>query len=494
MDDLRRQFAALDAVPMPDIRAEIDRRLSMEPTPTVRVSTPGQTAARRPVRAISPAMVMLLVGLLIAAAVGVMMAGAWLPTVTPPDLVTATPVASGGVTSHCAAAQASAAIRTDEWRSGGALPSPQAGWLAVWGSGPLPELILVDPATGERCLLTTFDGFSAPSERPATEAGPRDWIPPRGTLAWSPDGGALAIVVTESQPCCRYALYVWSSFGLAGPLLEAPEPSYLHVPSWSPDGSMLAVGQSTGSILGARDAASAWIVAGDGRAPRQVHAACETCFGGSVYWSPNGNRIAFRTWSNQDNGESLGVAAGNVDDQVLPLLSTTAGGDALLGWASDESLWVVPFGVTVPITEPEGAGHLFEVPLDPGLASVDHGFLPAGQGVSPTGVAISPDRSKVLQLVERPRNLIGDLMISDFPAGNAETLVEGLPSIWGPAWWSPDSRTIGYLIDVQSPEQGIWLVNADGSSRRKLIGGSLMIGVDVYGLDATLVKPWQPAP
>ena len=71
-------------------------------------------------------------------------------------------------------------------------------------------------------------------------------------------------------------------------------------------------------------------------------------------------------------------------------------------------------------------------------------------------------------------------------------MIEGLPSIWGPVWWSPDGRTIGYLIDVQGPKQGIWLVNADGTGLRKLVGGSLVIGRDVYGLDVTLLKVWQP--
>jgi dipeptidyl aminopeptidase/acylaminoacyl peptidase len=374
------------------------------------------------------------------------------------------------------------------------LASPRAGWIAAWGTETRPELVLVNPLTGETCSLITFNSANAPRGT-ATPEGPRDWIPQRGQLAWSPDGEALAFVVVDAEPCCRYALYVWSDLGLAGPIIEIGYPSYLHVPSWSPDGSLLAVGESTGRIPGALDPASAWIIAGDGSAPREVHADCVACFGGSVYWSPNGDQIAFRTWSNQDNGESLGIAAGGVDDQVVPLLSSTSGGDALLGWASEESLWAVRFGVTVPVTEPDGAGHLFEVPLDPRLDPVDHGFPPAGPGVSPGGVAISPDGTQVLQVVERPRAFpIGDLMLADFPTGHPERLIEGLASAWGPVWWSPDGRTIGYLVDVQTPDQGIWLVNADGTGVRRLVGGSLVIGRDVYGLDDTLLKVWQPRP
>ena len=98
---------------------------------------------------------------------------------------------------------------------------------------------------------------------------------------------------------------------------------------------------------------------------------------------PSGDEIAFRTWTNRDNGESLGVAAGSVDAQLVPLLPSTSGGDALLGWAGEASVWVVPFGVTVPVIEPREASHLFEVPLDSRLNPVEHGFLPAGPGVTP---------------------------------------------------------------------------------------------------------------
>jgi dipeptidyl aminopeptidase/acylaminoacyl peptidase len=371
------------------------------------------------------------------------------------------------------------------------LASPRAGWIAVWGTEAQPELVLVDPLTGETCSLTTFSNFSAPPGT-ATPDSPTGWIPERGGLAWSPDGRALAMIVVDAEPCCRYALYVWSDLGLAGPIIEVREPSYLHVPSWSPDGSLLATGESTGSVVGPIDPASAWIIAGDGSTPREVRADCDACLGGSAYWSPSGDQIAFRTWTNLDSGESLGIAAGNIDDQLVPLLSSTSGGDALLGWASDEALWVVPFGVTVPVSEPEEAGHLFEVPLDPRMDRVDHGFPPAGPGVSPGGVAISPDGTQVLQLVDRPPALIGDLMLADFPDGDAERLIEGLPTTFGLVWWSPDGRTIGYLIDVQTPDQGIWLVDADGTGRRKLVGGSLVIGH--HELDRTLLKLWQPRP
>jgi hypothetical protein len=488
MDDLRRRFASLDHVRTPDQWDEIERRAAALGTTQRLMPVPVAVTRSRGFSGRSLVVLVAALALLVALLGGVIAVGSGLIRRTVVN--DQTPPAA--VSLDCAAAQASAAVRTNAWSAGPALTSPQPGWIAVWGTASRPDLILLHPVTGETCPLITFDDFNAPSDHPATEAGPRDWIPMRGSLSWSPDGSALAMIVAESQPCCRYALYVWSGLGLAGPIIDVREPSYLHAPSWSPDGSLLAVGESTGSIPGAHDPASAWIIAGDGSAPREVRADCDACFGGSVYWSPSGDQVAFRTWSNQDNGESLGIVAGGVDEPIVPLVPDTHGGDGLLGWASDESLWVVPFGVTVPLDVPEGAGRLFEVPLDPRLNRVDHGFLPAGPGVMPGGAVISPDGRQVLQLVERPRSLTGDLMLAGFPSGSAQRMVEGLPSIWGPMWWSPDGRTIGYLIDVQTPDQGIWLVSADGTGHRKLVSGSFVIGRDTYGSDDTLLKVWQP--
>jgi hypothetical protein len=488
MDDLRRRFASLDHVRTPDLWDEIElraaalgstQRLTPVPVPVTRSSGFSER---------SWVLLLAAFALLVALLAGAIAVGSSL--IRLPAIIDRTPPPA--VSFGCAAAQASAAIRTDQWRSGPAVASPRAGWIAAWGTEEAqPELVLVNPLTGETCSLTTFTDFNA-RRGTATPEGPLGWIPERGPLAWSPDGRALAIVVVDGAPPNRYALYVWSDLGLAGPIIEGRFPSSVRVPSWSPDGSLLAVGEDRGTILGPSDPALARIIAGDGSAPREVRADCDACFGGSVYWSPSGDRIAFRTWTNQDNGETLGIAAGNVDGQVVPLLSGTSGGDTLLGWANDDSLWVVPFSVTVPLTVPEGAGRLFEVPLDPRLDRVDHGFLPAGPGVTPGGVAISPDGAQVLQLVERPRVFITDLMLADLRTGDTERLIEG--TSLGQVWWSPDGRTVGYVSELQTPDQGIWLVNVDGTGLRKLVGGSFVIGRDAYGLDATLVKVWQPRP
>jgi hypothetical protein len=484
MDDLRHRFASLDHVRTPDLWDEIERRaaalgsthrLTPVPVPVTRSSGLSER---------SWVVLLAALALLVALLAGAIVVGSGLIRLQ--AIIDRTP--RPAVSFDCAAAQASAAIRTDQWRSGPSVASPRAGWIAVWGTEAEPELILVNPHTSDRCSLTTFSRIDAPPGT-ATPEGPLGWIPERGPLAWSPDGSALAIVVVGGAPPNGNALYVWSDLGLAGPIIGGRS---LHVPSWSPDGSLLAIGEDNGTILGPDDPASAWIIAGDGSAPREVRADCDACFGGSVYWSPSGNQIAFRTWTNQDNGESLGIAVGSVDGQVVPLLSSTSGGDALLGWASDDSLWVMPFGVTVPLIVPEGAGRLFEVPLDPRSDRIDHGFLPAGPGVSPSGVALSPDGTKVLQLVERPRVFITDLMLADLRTGDTKRLIE--ETSLGQVLWSPDGRTVGYLSELQSPDQGIWLVDADGTGLRKLVGGSLVSGGEHFGLDATLVKVWQPRP
>ena len=498
MDDLRRRFAALESVAVPDLWADIELRTASTPAVpaySAREQTAVPSVRRRVV--VSPMLVLLLVSLLIAALVGGILVGGWLNRSTPlpatllPPSSTATPAP---LAFDCAAAQRSASTRTDRWRSGPAPAHPRNGWIATWGTDAVPAVVLVNPVTGDTCRLAEFRDYPAVPANPPGE-GQRDWTPLRGPLSWSPDGSALAIIAVREQTETEHeqdALFVWSELGLVGPLLDVEFPSNLQLPTWSPDGTMLAVGESRGNIMGPQEPASVWILTGDGRTPRRIRADCTACFGGPASWSPSGRQIAFRTWTNQDSGESMGIAVGSIADQLAPLQPSTSGGDALLGWASEQSLWVVPFGYTVPDTTPAGAGRLFEVPLDPRADRVDHGFPPSGPGVMPR-VAISPDGSQAVALVERRQGSVSDLMLAGFPTGTAKPLIARAPSTFGPVWWSPDGETVGYLVGERTPLQGIWLVDRDGSDHRLLTGQPLAIPGDVYDY-AAIARTWQPRP
>lgn len=81
MDDLRRRFGDLDAVAVPDLWPDIERRASSQATGRVRSRTSWRGQSGRSV--LSPAMLGLLVGFLLLAVVGGILVGSWFTKVTP---------------------------------------------------------------------------------------------------------------------------------------------------------------------------------------------------------------------------------------------------------------------------------------------------------------------------------------------------------------------------------------------------------------------------
>ena len=403
-----------------------------------------------------------------------------LPSILPlpdPSLVVESPGPSSPpqeLTFDCAAAQASASIRTDRWQAGPAQTGAvRSGWIAAWGVGTTPELVLVNPVSGDICSLTAFHGYGPLSD--GRFGG--------GPLAWSPDGSALAILVGGLNGATE--LFVWSPVGLAGPILHV-ESSSLYVPSWSPDGSRLAVGESTGNLAGPFDPASVWIVPGDGTAARTVQADCAACFGGTAYWSPSGNRIAMHTWSEQDASIG-GIAVGSVGGSTLTVVSGTSAGDALFGWANEGAVRVLGTDT-----------HLVDVGLD-GVERVDHGVTGYGGPLRQSHlIAVSPDGMHAAVIVEE-LDMTGDLMLCEISSTRCDLVASNIPR-YLPVWWSPDGQTIGYLMNVTCgpcpstplPAPGIWLIDPDGTGHRRLTNALHISIFSVSTWDTFAPAVWQP--
>lgn len=488
MDDLRQRFAALDSVEVPNIWPEIERR-SAQP-----VMRPQRVVSQGGPLTLTPGFIMFVVALLIAALATGLVAGNLLNQVMPPVVSTATPPTTDSPTPassptpsplslDCAAARASAARTTTGWPAGPAPANARNGWIATWGAGEVPEVTLVDPLTGEMCPLVRFPDYPTSRPDPGPGDGPRSWIPLRGPLVWSPSGDALAILVlsqVDFGPAVR-AVYVWSELGLAGPLLRVEDATNLHVPSWSPDGSLLAVGQDEDLLIGSTTPpASVMIFASDGSPQRLLHADCQPCRGGPVYWSPNGEQIAFRAWSEDQESTSLGVAAGRIDRERVPLIDASRAGDALLGWASDQSLWIAT-----------DANRLFDMPISRLGEPVDLGRLPLD--MSPYAIVLSPDGTQAAQVInQQPRGPV-HISTTSFPVTYGLTLVANMAAD-GVLWWAPDGKMFGYLVDSQVEAQGIWVVNSDGSDHRLLVGAPLVVSRDLFVGGRPLTNVWQPRP
>ena len=375
-------------------------------------------------------------------------------------------------TFSCGEAQAAAARTTTTWTAGPAPADPSTagdGWIAIWGGEEIPELDLIDPTTGASCLLARFPDYPHPAQE-ATPDAPLGWVPPRGPLVWSPDGRALAFAVSGET---GMDIFIWSLAGLVGPLATDHENGWPGMPSWSPDGSLLAVPER--GSFDPKAIPNVRILDRSG-AQRSISSGC-TCFLGSVRWSASSRTIAITTQilaRSQSQPEVDGIAAGPVDGdrlQDVPILQdpvSSAISEQVLGFVDDETILIAnpsPQRFTARRIDGGADRDLGPTRLTPRM--MDQGPL-----------LLAPDRSAWLF------SDITSLGILDIGTGTAAMLpgtTDGLAAGWG-----PNSRAVGYVDMFQDPMQGVWVANRDGTGARRVIAGAYVLG------DAGAPFAWQP--
>jgi hypothetical protein len=196
--------------------------------------------------------------------------------------------------------------------------SPTAEQLAfVDGDGKGPpitrrgELVLLDPATGERTtIVKTHPGISALAWSPdgtelafADSSGLHIIDPRTGSstsndqvgvvfdMAWSPDGTRMMLDDVLDE---RNRILVGDADGSdLRVLLERDSRQGPGAPAWSPDGTRIAY-VITRPKPGGGYSKEVWVMGADGSSPRQLQlsACCVERWGGSV-WSPDGTHVAF---------------------------------------------------------------------------------------------------------------------------------------------------------------------------------------------------------
>jgi TolB protein len=285
--------------------------------------------------------------------------------------------------------------------------------------------------------------------------GPRDDI----QAAWSPNGKAIALVRSslpngKLEPGDVLGWYaeggdVWMVTPGSGQ--ETQLLSGAFNPSWSPDGSHLAVDAALGGPH------RIWITDANGRNPRQVtNDSSEVVVHMSPRWSPDGKHLVFRRIQQQKS------------DIVVVDVATGA-----TRWVTHDDVVDVnpawsPSGRYIYFSSPRGGGlNLWRVRVsgDGSPASPPEQLTTgAGDDLEPS---VSPDSKRLAFSISRIEADIWRLPIapgSGKPTGDPEAVL-ATTRVESRGAWSPDGSSIAFNSD-RLGDMNLWLDAADGSDRQ----------------------------
>jgi TolB protein len=255
--------------------------------------------------------------------------------------------------------------------------------------------------------------------------------------SWSPDGSRIAFAWDRpsglhgsTAPALRHEIAVINADGSGQrTILDCDQAncSGLHAPVWSPDGTRLAFVNET------QEGSEIWIVGLDGTVVRQLRPCVDgTCLDPDrAVWSPDGRRLAFQALAPNHQSWDLYVVGTDGTD-----LRRVAGGlGSILAWLPDVR---VQHTLAPPPTKTSG-NHPTSLSYPVGLIAFA-GDGGTGEGDQSAIYVIGPDGMGLHRLTEGPK--------ANEPA------------------WSPDGTQIAF--DRGEGRRGIFVMNADGSDRRRL--------------------------
>ena len=314
------------------------------------------------------------------------------------------------------------------------------------------QLVFSRTVDGYRNLF--LKQYQSGEERQLTH-GPRDDI----QAAWSPDGKVIALVRSSMpngklEPGDVLGWYaeggdVWTVTPESGQ--ETQLLSGAFNPSWSPDGSHLAVDADFGGPH------RIWITDANGRNPRQVtNDSSEVVVHMSPRWSPDGKRLVFRRIQQQKSDivvvdVATGATRWVTHDDVV---------DVNPAWSASGTLHLLLFSARRRPQSLASPGRIGRA-----AASAPQQLTTgAGDDLEP---AVSPDSKRLAFSVSRIEADIWRLPIapgSGKPTGAAEAVI-ATTRVESRGAWSPDGRSIAFNSD-RLGDMNLWLHAADGSDRQ----------------------------
>ena len=451
MDDLRKRFAALDQLPVPDLSGEVDRRVlrnagqpvvsGVRPRLRWRESAAGTPiAGRRPTTMLARLAVAATTALL---GIGVLGIGASL-------------LNSDNETGRCPATFDEAdAIDTSgdglsqaqrAWGIAGGVPGRvRPGVIAAYAADPANaplSVITIDPTTRRQCRLVRLSDHII--GRPAT------------SLDWSPTGNALAIGFHDEDDEGTHGqvliwtpdrlIRVWSGTGTPG--LE-----------WAPDGRSVAVWRALPlQFGGSAPPAETRVIFADGSPDRRYGV---RPFADGFEWAPDGTRwlVIQGTVSSMPTSVSI---VDVIDGRVTPIDLPTGTFDAI-GWIDDDRV------LLSELTDP-GMRYL-NLPV---AAPADFASLPVPDEGLSSKLVLSPDGKRVAYTTT------SGLVILGLETGSTSDPVRVAAAAGDlPPSWSPDGTQVLFTGAGAS-----WVVDADGTGLRQLVSGN------IHPFD----DPWQAVP
>jgi Tol biopolymer transport system component len=270
---------------------------------------------------------------------------------------------------------------------------------------------------------------------------PEDWADYEPS--WSPDGSEIAVSSTWPDGGIFFDLQLLDLQGRRSPVTSGLTGAAS--PSWSPDGLSLAF--SWGLSL--------YIVNRDGSHLSELWAAHTG--GGASYpaWSPDGEVIAYTS----GHGTERYINLLDVATSQVTRLTPPGASNEHLSWSPDGTQAVfrrfaptrgTEYGIYRMEADGSGAVQLLAATVDRAVIR-DPAWSPCG-----VRIAFAAGNSDRLGI---------HLMDSD--GSNISVLTDAGGDDLGPAW-SPDCSKIAFSSDRGGTPSDIWIVNADGSGLRRL--------------------------